>query len=108
MGLLFNFKGIIRKESESSRSQVHKKSEVLITIIQESIEIAKVNPNLEIKKARLDFAMKKVIELISMANRHPYIESKKLGSIYASIREVRNDIKALESVMVPFSKREVA
>jgi hypothetical protein len=108
MGLFINLSGVIRKDSESNRNRVNQQSEALISIIRDSIETARVTPNLEMKKASLDFAMKKVIDLIALANRHPFIASKKLSSIYVSIREVRNEIKSIESETVPYSKLEVA
>ena len=95
-------------ESESKKERVNKQSENLIEIVSESLQIAKISPNLEVKKARLDYAMKKVIDLIAHINRHPSIDSKKLSSIYVTIREVRNEIKSMESAINPFGKREVA
>jgi hypothetical protein len=108
MGLFFNLTGGIKKESESKKSRVCKQSEMLIEIVNESIQIAKVSPNLEVKKARLEYAMKKVIDLIALINRHPSVDSQKLSSLYVSIREVRNEIKSMESTINPFGKREVA
>jgi hypothetical protein len=108
MGLFFNLTAGIKKESESKKGRVSKQSEMLIEIVNESIQIAKVSPNLEVKKARLEYAMKKVIDLIALINRHPSIDSKKLSSLYVSIREVRNEIKSMESTINPFGKREVA
>jgi hypothetical protein len=108
MGLFVNLKSMGRKESDSDKNSVNRKSELLIGIIRDSIETARISPDLEIKKTSLDIAMKQVIELLAMANRYPFIASKKLSSIYTSIREVRNEIKLMESLNIPFDKREVA
>jgi len=107
-GLFKKRKKEVQKDSSSLRKNVNQQSDILIGLINESLEIAKVSPTLEAKKARLDFAMKKVIELIALANRHPYIATKKLANIYSSIREVRNDIKSMETIMVRVGKKEVA
>jgi hypothetical protein len=50
----------------------------------------------------------KIIELISLINKYPVVESKKLSAIYNAIREVRTEIKALESKVIPLNKRDVA
>jgi len=108
MGLFVNLKGKGRKDSESNKNIINEKAEILIDAIRDSIEIARTSPDLEIKKAKLKDAMKKVIHLMDMANHHPFLVSKKLSAIYVSIREIRNEIKAMESKRISFDKREVA
>jgi hypothetical protein len=108
MNLFSSLISVKKKDQESTKRSVNQQTEMLIEIINESIEIAKVSPNLEVKKARLDYAMKKVIDLIALVNRYPFIASKRLAPLYASIREVRNDIKSMESVMARFGNKEVA
>ena len=40
--------------------------------------------------------MKKLVELIKLANEYSFLDFKKISGIYESIREVRNEIKELE------------
>jgi hypothetical protein len=108
MGLFFNIKSGKTKYSPAFKNSVDQQANSLIVIIRESVQIASASPNLEIKKTRLDFAMKKVIDLIALANRYPFIDSKKISATYNSIREVRNEIKMMESEGVSYRNLEVA
>jgi hypothetical protein len=108
MSLLVNLPGSKSKDPAVVKMTAKQQSEKLMAIINESIQIGLTSPDLETKKARLEYAMKKVIELISLINKYPVVESKKLSAIYNAIREVRTEIKALESKVIPLNKRDVA
>ncbi|MBK7213187.1 MAG: hypothetical protein IPH88_07825 [Bacteroidales bacterium] len=108
MGLFINLKSNKKQYSEAFKSSVNQQANSLILIVRESLQIANASPVLETKKARLEFAMKKVIDLIALANRYPFIDSKRISSTYTAIREVRNEIKAMESDVKSFDRREVA
>ena len=43
-------------------------AESLYIVVSESIQLASTSSDLEIKKSRLDYAMKKLVELIKLAN----------------------------------------
>jgi hypothetical protein len=108
MSLFVKLKSGKKKYSEAFMSSVNQQANSLIHIVRESIQIANASPDLETKKARLEFAMKKVIDLIALSNRFSFIDTKKISATYTSIREVRNEIKAMESVTKSFNRREVA
>jgi hypothetical protein len=108
MNFFVSLKSEKKKYPESVMSNVNQQANSLILIVRESIQIANNSPDLETKKARLDYAMKKVIDLIALANRYPFIDSKKISATYASIREVRSEIKSMEAIVKAFDRREVA
>ena len=79
-------------------------AEALNTIVNESIELASSSSDLETKKSRLDYAMKKLVELIKLANEYSFLDFRKISSIYDSIREVRNEIREIERPAVRHEK----
>ncbi|NVO21705.1 MAG: hypothetical protein HXX13_18545 [Bacteroidetes bacterium] len=108
MGLFNNLFKSKRVDTQSRSVRVLKRADLLLEVIRESIEIAKVTPDVDDKKARLEYAMKHVIELIALSNRYPIVNLKSLSTYYASIREIRNEIKLIQTVGVPYNKLEVA
>lgn len=96
MGFLDNvFKGSGKYPKSFVNSITHS-AETLYTVVNESVQLAMSASDLETKKSRLDYAMKKLVELIKLANEYPFLDFKKISSIYESIREVRNEIKEME------------
>lgn len=96
MGFFDNmFKGI-KHYPDSVKKKISQSAEGLTRIVNESIALASTETNIETKKSRLDYAMKKLVELIKLANEYPFLDFRKISSIYDSIREVRNEIKELE------------
>jgi hypothetical protein len=96
MGFLDNvFKGS-GKYPKSFVTSITQSAETLYTIVNESIQLAMSAPDLDTKKSRLDYAMKKLVELIKLANEYSFLDFKKISSIYESIREVRNEIRQME------------
>lgn len=96
MGFLDNvFKGSGKYPKSFVNSITHS-AETLYTIVNESIQLAMSAPDLDTKKSRLEYAMKKLVELIKLANEYSFLDFKKISSIYESIREVRNEIKQME------------
>lgn len=75
---------------------VTQSAEALYTIVNESIQLAGAAPDLDTKKKKLEFAMKKLVELIKLANEYSFLDFRKISSIYESIREVRSEIRELE------------
>ncbi|MBK7212181.1 MAG: hypothetical protein IPH88_02550 [Bacteroidales bacterium] len=75
---------------------VTQSAEALYTIVNESIQLAGAAPDLDTKKKKLEFAMKKLVELIKLANEYSFLDFRKISTIYDSIREVRNEIRELE------------
>jgi hypothetical protein len=108
MSLFGNSKSTRKKYSEAFMTSVNQQANSLIHIVRESLQIASASPDLETKKARLEFAMKKVIDLIQLSSRFSFIDTKRISSTYVTIREIRNEIKAMESVRKSFDRREVA
>jgi len=72
-------------------------AEELNAIVAESVQLAAEASDLDIKKARLDYAMKKLLELIRLANEYSFIDFRKISGIYEQIREVRSGIRDMES-----------
>lgn len=96
MGFLDNmFKGG-SKYPKSFVNSITQSAESLYTVVTESIQLASTSNDLQIKKSRLNYAMKKLVELIKLANEYPFLDFRKISSIYDSIREIRNEIKDLE------------
>lgn len=96
MGFLDNvFKGSGKYPKSFVKSITHS-AETLYTVVNESIQLAMSASDLDTKKSRLDYAMKKLVELIKLANEYSFLDFKKISTIYESIREVRNEIKELE------------
>jgi hypothetical protein len=96
MGFFDNmFKGI-KHYPDSVKKKISQSAEGLTRIVNESIALASAATNIETKKSRLDYAMKKLVELIKLANEYPFLDFRKISSIYDSIREVRNEIKEME------------
>jgi hypothetical protein len=96
MGFFDNmFKGI-KRYPDSVKNRITNSADGLTRIVNESIALASASTNIETKKTRLDYAMKKLVELIKLANEYPFLDFRKISSIYDSIREVRNEIKELE------------
>lgn len=97
MGFFDNmFKGI-KHYPDSVRKRVILSAESLSRIVIESIASASNSNDIDTKKSRLDYAMKKLVELIKLANEYPFLDFRKISSIYDSIREIRNEIKEMES-----------
>jgi hypothetical protein len=96
MGFIDNmFKGNGRYPKSVFKS-VTQSADVLNTIVNESIQLASNATDLTTKKSRLDYAMKKLVELIKLANEYSFLDFRKISSIYDSIREVRNEIREME------------
>lgn len=95
---LFNLGSKRRKSYPASviRSMTQT-AEELNAIVTESVQLAASASDLDIKKARLEYAMKKLVELIRLANEYSFIDFRKISAIYESIREVRSEIRDLES-----------
>jgi hypothetical protein len=96
MGFLDNmFKGV-KHYPDSVKKRISRSAEGLTSIVNESIALASTATSIETKKSRLDYAMKKLVELIKLANEYPFLDFRKISAIYDSIREVRNEIKEME------------
>jgi len=96
MGFFDNiFKGV-KRYPDSVKKRISLSAEGLTRIVNESIALASAATSIENKKLRLDYAMKKLVELIKLANEYPFLDFRKISSIYDSIREVRNEIKEME------------
>lgn len=89
------------KYPNSVVKSVKQSAETLNTIVNESIQLASSSIDLETKKSRLDYAMKKLVELIKLANEYSFLDFRKISSIYESIREVRNEIREMEHPDAP-------
>jgi hypothetical protein len=107
MGFFNNmFKGI-KRYPESVKKRISHSAEDLTRIVNESITLASASSDIETKKTRLDYGMKKLVELIKLANEYPFLDFRKISTIYDSIREVRNEIKEMEmSNGLPVSKND--
>jgi hypothetical protein len=96
MGFFDNmFKGV-KHYPDSVKKRISHSAEGLTRIVNESIALASTATNVETKKSSLDYAMKKLVELIKLANEYPFLDFRKISAIYDSIREVRNEIKEME------------
>jgi hypothetical protein len=96
MGFFDNmFKGM-KHYPDSVKKKISNSAEGLTRIVNESIALASAAPDIETKRSRLDYAMKKLVELIKLANEYSFLDFRKISSIYDSIREVRNEIKEME------------
>jgi hypothetical protein len=96
MGFFDNmFKGM-KRYPDSVKKRISHSAEALTRIVNESIALASTSSDVETKKSRLDYAMKKLVELIKLANEYPFLDFRKISTIYDSIRDVRNEIKEME------------
>jgi hypothetical protein len=94
------------KYPKSFVKSITQSAEALYLVVSESIQLAGSSNDLETKKSRLDYAMKKLVELIKLANEYSFLDFRKISSIYDLIREVRNEIKEMEMEMEPVQQTE--
>jgi len=96
MGFLSNLFRGSSGYSKATIKSITRSADALNTEVTHSIRLAAAASDIETKKQKLDYAMKRLVELIKLANEYYFIDFRKISAIYESIRDVRNEIKNME------------
>jgi hypothetical protein len=97
MGFLSNLFRGSSGYSKATIKSITRSADALNTEVTHSIRLAAAASDIETKKQKLDYAMKRLVELIKLANEYYFIDFRKISAIYESIRDVRNEIKNMEA-----------
>lgn len=82
---------VTEREVDNFHQVIIESAQRLVDVINESLKIANESKNADTKVSRLDVAKKRLVDLKSLSNEHPFIELNQVPEVERTIAELEQE-----------------